>query len=108
MVKKAIKAEVNTFVKGLITEASPLNFPENASLDECNFELLRNGTRQRRLGLDFEPGYTHREIVGMAKSEMDTANVNTFVWENVGGDPSTVFLVIQINSNVRCASCSQL
>ena len=34
MVKPSKRVEVNNFVKGLITEASPLNFPANASLDE--------------------------------------------------------------------------
>lgn len=100
MVKKAVKAEVNTFVKGLITEASPLNFPENASLDECNFELLRNGTRQRRLGMDYEPGYQLRGLVGVAPEELDTAKVNTFIWEAVGGNPSLNFLAVQVNSTV--------
>jgi hypothetical protein len=28
-----------SFTKGLITEASPLTFPENASIDERNFVL---------------------------------------------------------------------
>ena len=32
------KIQVNNFIRGLITEASPINFPENASLDEANYE----------------------------------------------------------------------
>lgn len=28
-----------SFTKGLVTEASPLTFPENASIDERNFVL---------------------------------------------------------------------
>ena len=50
--------EFNTFVGGLVTEASPLTFPENASIDEANFELDRNGSRSRRLGMDYEEGLT--------------------------------------------------
>ena len=42
-----------SFVKGLITEASPLTFPENASIDEKNFVLNRDGSRSRRLGVDY-------------------------------------------------------
>ena len=47
-----------TFVKGLITEASPLTYPENASIDEDNMILYRKGNRSRRLGIDFESGYS--------------------------------------------------
>lgn len=50
--------QINSFIKGLITESSPLTFPENASLDEQNFILNRDGSRERRLGVDFENDYT--------------------------------------------------
>ncbi len=43
-----------SFIKGLVTEASPLTFPENASIDEQNFVLNRDGSRSRRLGIDYE------------------------------------------------------
>jgi hypothetical protein len=49
--------ERNTFIKGLITEANPLTFPENASIDEDNFVLNRDGSRQRRNGMDYENDY---------------------------------------------------
>lgn len=39
------------FVKGLITEASPLAYPEGATLDEDNVVITRSGERERRLGL---------------------------------------------------------
>lgn len=48
----------NNFVAGMITEASPLTFPPNASIDEANFNLNRNGSRQRRLGMGFESEYS--------------------------------------------------
>lgn len=44
--------EYNTFVAGIITEASPLTYPQNASRDEANFVLLKNGSRVRRKGLE--------------------------------------------------------
>ena len=53
MAKAINAAEFSTFVAGLITDASPLTFPNNASLDEVNFELNRDGSRNRRLGMDF-------------------------------------------------------
>lgn len=53
------KKQFNAFVRGLITEASPLTFPENASLGEDNFILQRDGSRSRRLGLGRETSGTN-------------------------------------------------
>lgn len=100
MPKQGSRAEVNTFVKGLVTEASPLNFPANASLDEANFELLRDGTRKRRLGIDKEPGsYDHIVI----EQDIFPLNyvVSSFIWKSVGGDSSKDFLVVQSHSYLR-------
>jgi hypothetical protein len=49
---------VTTFVRGLITEATPLTFPENASVDESNCSLERTGLRARRKGIEFEAGFS--------------------------------------------------
>jgi len=94
MAKPSVRAEVNNFVQGLITEASPLNFPPNASLDEENFELNRNGTRDRRLGMGYEPGFILRPapIPGI---EVPDAKFNTYKWENVGGVSTNELLVVQ-------------
>jgi hypothetical protein len=91
MPKQGTRAEVNTFVKGLITEASPLNFPANASLDEVNFELLRNGTRRRRKGIQkASASFT-------ASNVASTAN-NSFVWNSVDGNASLEFVVVQVGN----------
>jgi len=42
------------FIKGLFTEASMVNFPEGATIDEDNFYLTRLGIRERRLGLNLD------------------------------------------------------
>lgn len=82
--------EYNTFVKGLVTEAGPLTFPENASLDEENFVLNRNGSRQRRLGMDFEESYVLRN----ATVEADDA-VAVYRWFNAANDAANQFAVVQ-------------
>lgn len=47
--------DVVSLAKGLITEASALVFPENATTDELNFLLdLKGAIRKRRLGLENE------------------------------------------------------
>lgn len=57
MPKNPVKAEVNNFIGGLITEASELAFPPNASPDIENYEHNRDGSISRRLGMDFEPTF---------------------------------------------------
>ena len=84
-------------MKGLITEASPLNFPADASTDEDNFVLNMDGSRDRRLGLDFELGYT---LWGSPYNgtDLEGAKVNTFTWSNVAEDANLSFAVVQIGN----------
>src|ERR1700754_648571 len=92
--------EFNTFVGGLVTEASPLTFPNNASLDEENFVLNRDGSRSRRLGMGFESGY---EIVE-ADQSLDLDGhliVNSFKWGNAGGLSTNKIIVVQIGSGLE-------
>ena len=96
MANTSQRVEVNNFVKGLITEASPINFPANASLDEENFELNRDGTRDRRLGLDYEPNAILRETP-TPFSVRSPADYAYFEWNSVGGYADTNFLVVQSN-----------
>lgn len=97
MVKPSKRVEVNNFVKGLITEASPLNFPANASLEEENFNLNRDGTRDRRLGLDLEEDWdrVNTEVYNL---NVDTTGKNTFKWYGVEGDLTKDFLVVQTSN----------
>ena len=91
--------ENNTFVKGLITEASPLTFPENASLDEDNFVLNTDGTRDRRLGIDYEQD-SNEQSSGQQIPASGDLPFNTFLWENVGGDAELSFVVVQIGAKI--------
>lgn len=100
MVKPAQRAEINTFVQGLITEASPLNFPPNASVDELNFELNRDGTRDRRLGMDFEESFTYRSTTTASTNYTDTG-FNTFKWYSAAGDSDNEFLVVQVGRELQ-------
>ena len=98
MASQAGTKEYNTFVKGLITEASPLTYPEDASLDELNFELKRDGTRRRRLGYAYEDSYTwidtnYTSIIG-------TYATSVHIWDNVADNADLSILVIQIGSEL--------
>lgn len=86
---------VNTFVKGLITEAGELTFPKDASVDELNCDLLKTGARRRRLSVEFESGYEES-----TETVDDTTVIHTTTWENVGGEPDVEFLVVQLGSTL--------
>ena len=88
-----------TFVKGLITEASPLTFPENASIDEENFVLERDGSRSRRLGVDYEGGYSLTST-GYTSAQLATGKQSFHKWETPGGDTTKAIGVIRINDKL--------
>jgi hypothetical protein len=92
MPKQSAKVEFNNFTQGFITEASPLNFPQNATSDEQNFEISRKGLRQRRNGIDFETDHFLREAV--------LASYSTFNWNSAGGNPTVNFLVVHLGNNL--------
>ena len=87
---------VNTFVKGLITEASELTFPSDASVDELNCDLRRDGSRRRRLAAKVEDSNVLSSFTVNTSS-----NFHTGTWENVGGQSGLEFLVIQVGSILR-------
>ena len=84
----------NTFIKGLITEAGELTFPPDASVDELNCQLERDGSRRRREGINFEASKVDSTFtVG------DSEIVHTGTWSNVAGIPDKEFLVIHVNNS---------
>lgn len=89
--------EYNTFAKGIITEANALNFPENASIDEANFVLNRDGSRQLRLGMDFEAGYTATAVSSMTSAAI---GVSSHEWINAGNTVANQFAVVQVGDKL--------
>jgi hypothetical protein len=85
-----------TFNKGLITEASELNFPNEASVDELNCSLAKGGSRSKRLGIEYEAGYQLS-----TETYLDGTLFGTQTWENVGGDPDLEYLVVQTGNKLR-------
>jgi len=94
---------VNTFVKGLITEAGELTFPENASVDELNCDLRRDGSRRRRLAAKVEDSRVLSSFTVSTSTRFHTGK-----WENVGGQSGLEFLVIQVGSTLRFYNKSDL
>ena len=100
MARKNQVVEMNTFVGGLVTEASPLTFPDNASIDEDNFELLKNGSRRRRLGMDLESNY-QEVTTSVSHSTSDNVAFTTFKWNNAGGIPDNDIVVVQVGNELK-------
>ena len=85
MAQQKTTIESTDFTGGLITEVNPLTFPPNASVDELNFNLNRDGTRSRRLGMDYENEFRIWDTF-FTKEEIDELDIGVFRWENVGED----------------------
>lgn len=85
-----------TFVAGLITEASPLTFPQNSSRDEENFVLLRDGRRRRRKGIEHEdsPGFPFIPASGYQLAGGNIASAERD-WLNADGQSTADFTVVQ-------------
>jgi hypothetical protein len=86
-----------SFIKGLITEAGPLTYPENASIDELNTVIKVKGSRSRRLGLDYEPS----SVAATLSDLDDTKFISEFAWKSVGNDADVNFLVMQVKRTLH-------
>lgn len=95
MAQRLNQKVVNTFIKGLVTEAGELTFPENASIDELNCLLERDGSRRRRLAVKVEESNV---LSTFTVSETDVFTTGS--WENAAGQAGLDFLVVQSGSTL--------
>ena len=94
MAQKGDKA-FRSFIKGLVTEANQLTFPENASVDEANFVLNRDGSRYRRLGVDYEAGAAHT-ATGLTATQLQEGKQSFHVWDSPAGDTNVSLGIVRI------------
>ena len=99
MPRQAGTKTYNTFVGGLVTEATPLTFPENASLSAENCDFEKEGNIHRRLGANYESGYS-LSSKAVAEASFQTKAVCSYVWTTVAGDGLRNFLVIQVDTTL--------
>ena len=99
MAKVAAEKKYVSFVKGLITEANALTFPENASLDEDNFDLNIDGSRFRRLGVDYEDGYT-LTATGIAPGILSTTRKSFHRWDFPNGATDVAIGIIRVDTQL--------
>lgn len=84
----------SSFIAGLKTEFTGLNFPENAVTDTSNVVYGVTGENYRRGGIDYEANFQLNNI-GVA-----AAAKSHYKWDNVGGDGATQMLVQQIGATL--------
>lgn len=84
----------NDFTKGLITEASSLNFPENACTETWNCHFSNTGIVSRRLGFDYEGNYETDSLT------RDDSIISEYVWRGVNGSGTLAFVVVQVGSTL--------
>ena len=85
----------STFIKGLMTEANPLTYPENSSFEEENFVLNRDGSRSRRLGVDYEELFSITNT-GFTTAQIKEGKQSFHRWDSPGGSTSVSIGVIRI------------
>lgn len=91
--KSAVLVE-NSFVNGLVTEATGLNFPDKAVTEtyDCEFDI--DGSVYRRTGFDFEENYTTKTI------NRDSSAIKTYLWQNVAGNGDITVAVVQVKNTL--------
>lgn len=99
MVKPIQKAEIKTFVGGLVTDAPTLEFPPNSSRTELNFTCELDGSRKRRLGFDKAAGDAFTETV-LPWADQGSAPAETFIWDAPGGYSGLKLLVVQVRQTL--------
>lgn len=103
MTQQSTSKAYYNFVRGIITEAGPLTFPEDAALDIDNCVLNRDGSLQRRLGMDFEnDAVLHSVTVGGGDA------IRGFLWENAANDVNNQFACVQVGSRLLVFDASEV
>jgi len=89
-----------TFVKGFITEAGPLTYPEDASIAEDNCVIYRTGNRSRRLGIDLE-SYGSSFNITVPVSTYNNYAISEYRWDAVDNRADLTFAVVQVGLTVH-------
>ena len=91
---------------GLNTELSDLADVPQFSKEELNMDILSDGSRARRLGLEYERGYKLSRVAAAESIESDNGQVvkiekgfSCYEWTNYKGDGQSL-LVVQIGNKI--------
>lgn len=95
MTRSANVSVQNNFVQGLITEATTLNFPQNACTDAENVVFSRIGDVTRRLGFDFETNNSTNTGVNVQGDV-----IVSYLWKAPAGQGNLNIVVVQIGNTL--------
>lgn len=87
----------NNFSKGLITEFSAMNFPENAVTDADNVVFDEFGVVSRREGIDYEDSF---QIHSLSSITSNTGAFVEFRWYAINDGGTLSFLVQQVGDKI--------
>src|ERR1700678_1506710 len=100
MPQQVLNSVENSFSKGLLTEFTGLNFPENAATASSNVIYTLIGDTVRREGFNYETNFTTQNIA------MSNTAVSSYKWNNASGDGLTQFVVQQNGANLSFFNAS--
>lgn len=86
---------------GLNTENNEITAEDGYTTDESDFELLVDGSRRRRKGLDQEDNGSNLNLVTTLTG---TEHSDAFLWRNVGGDDTVRFWVHRVGEYLYFSS----
>ena len=94
MPQKAASLVENSFINGLVTEATGMNFPDKAVTEtyDCEFDI--DGSVYRRTAIDFEEDFTTKTI------DRSQSVIKTYLWQNVAGNGNVTVAVVQVGDTL--------
>lgn len=99
MARRKAPLQINEFSGGLNTELNPLASSVNTTLDELNMEIRQDGSRAKRLGLEYEAAFNLR-TTGVSYADTKKLAVSSYRWDNAGGQADKSLLVVQIGPRI--------
>lgn len=100
MARQPTRKVTNQFVKGLLTEYTGVNYPEDGCTATYDCIFSKNGRVTRRGGLDYEDSYTLNSITKTDEAHME------YLWKGAGGDVDTNFIVLQVGDTLHFFTAS--
>lgn len=92
MPRQAGTSVETNFTKGLITEVTGVNSPENSVVETDNVIYDRKGRATRRLGMEYEDGFAG---INLDDSTTNSGVIAKFLWETISNVGAIQFVVLQ-------------
>ena len=94
MARQSGTIQQKKFVKGLITEASEIDFPDDACSEIWNCEIDDKGIVSRRPGIDYE---NNADVL----PQLSTNGVKKeYIWKYAGSSGTSLFVVLQEGARI--------